>query len=109
MHPDPINIGGIVVALIAAGGAWASQRAASKANTFNAGMTARLEAEKEAYVRARQYDIETINRQHSDIVDLREQLAKARERIAVLERGHPPNLERMLLERLQEPDSPDQE
>lgn len=102
MNLDPINIGGIVVAFIAAGGAWASQRAAAKANTFNAGMTARLEAEKEAYNRARQFDIETINRQHADIVDLREQLSQARERIAVLERGRPSNLERMLRERLEE-------
>lgn len=103
----PIDIGSIGVALIAAGGAWASQRSASKATNINTMVNARIEAEKDAYERARAFDTETIRRQNEEIRDLRAEVSKCRERIAVLEHGHPSSLERMLLERLDE-DSSDQ-
>lgn len=107
-----VDIGGIIVAVVAALGAWAAQRASSKASTVNTTVASRLDAEKEAYERARQFDIDTINRQAQDIKDLREQLAQTRERLAVLESTKPISLERLLGERLKEPDgndTPDQQ
>jgi FtsZ-binding cell division protein ZapB len=119
-----MDVGGIItiiVAVIAAGSAYASQRAAARATTINTSTTSRVDMEKEAYERARKFDIETIARQDAEIEELRadnrmlhEKLAVARaearearreareaqietrslrERIAVLESGNlnPPN------------------
>jgi TolA-binding protein len=104
----PTELATVAVAVIAAGGAWASQRAAAKASRVNTNVAGRLEAEKEAYERARAFDIQTIERQDQEIRDLREQIAVARERIARLESGQPSKLERMLRERLED-DSGDKE
>lgn len=98
----PTELATVAVAVIAAGGAWASQRAAARASKVNTSVAGRLEAEKEAYERARAFDIQTIERQDKEIKDLREQIVQARERIAKLEAGRPSNLERMLRERLEE-------
>lgn len=68
------------VAGIAALGAWASQRAASKATT----VSTRMDAEKEAYERARQFDIETIQRQQEEIKQLRERLAVTEDKLSTL-------------------------
>ena len=126
----PIDIGSIIVAVVAALGAWASQRAAAKATTFNTAVTTRLDAEKEAYERARAFDIETINRQEKELESLRkendrlrsiiedlqndnskvhEELRMLRLRVNKLERGFPKSLEEMLRERLDEESSSGEE
>ena len=61
----------ILVAVIAALSAYASQRAAAKATTLNTSTTSRVDMEKEAYDRARKFDIETIERQDAEIAELR--------------------------------------
>lgn len=99
----PTEVISVVGVAIAAGGAWASQRSASKASTVNTSVTSRLEAEKEAYERARAFDIQTIERQQAEIKDLRDQVVVMRERIAKLEGKSPmsmSNLEGLLGERL---------
>lgn len=80
-----IDIGSIVVAFIAAIAAWASQRAASKASGTNTQVAGRLDAEKEAYERARAFDTETIRRQDAEIAELR---AEARALHAELRNCH---------------------
>jgi TolA-binding protein len=107
----PTEVVTVGVAAIAAGGAWAAQRSAAKASMVNTSVTSRLEAEKEAYERARTFDIQTIERQQQEIKDLREQVVLMRERLAKLE-GRTPmsmsNLEGLLGERLKD-NSGDQE
>jgi len=66
----PTELISIAVAVVAAFGAWASQRAASKAST----VSSRMDAEKEAYERARALDTETINRLQAENKELREKL-----------------------------------
>lgn len=100
----PTEVITISVAVIAAGGAWAAQRSAARASMVNTSVTSRLEAEKEAYERARAFDIQTIERQQQEIKDLREQIVAMRERLARLE-GKPISmlgLEGLLSERLKE-------
>jgi len=90
------------VAGIAALGAWASQRAASKAST----VSTRMDAEKEAYERARQFDIETIQRQQDEINKLRERLAVAESKVQKLEEHTPISLlglEGLLRDREEDP------
>lgn len=127
MAITPVDIGSIAVAAIAAGGAWASQRAASKASVFNTTVTSRLDAEKEAYERARQFDIDTINHQQAELTSLRtenkrlhseldflrsdndklhEEIRQLRLRMSKLEHNFPDVLERMLRERLTEDNDP---
>lgn len=64
----------ILVAMIAAFSAYASQKQASKAVTT----TNRLDFEKEAFDRARKYDTDTIARQDLEIEELRQQFNTAR-------------------------------
>lgn len=108
----PTEIVTIGVATIAAGGAWAAQRSAARASMVNTSVTSRLEAEKEAYERARAFDIQTIERQQQEIHDLREQITMMRERLARLEGKSPmslSNLEGLLSDRIKEnPSNPEQ-
>lgn len=67
-----IDIGSVIVALIAAFGAWAAQRAAARATRLNNTVSSRLDAERGAYERARAFDIQTIERQNAEILILRE-------------------------------------
>lgn len=99
---DPISISGIVIAIIAALGAWASQRSAAKANLMNTGVSTRLEAEKEAYNRARSFDIETIKRQDAELTELRKdnqrlysEVSQLRERLTRLESTRPISLTKL--------------
>lgn len=78
----------VIVACVAAWGAWSSQRQVNKANEYSS----RLDFEKEAYQRARSFDMDTITRQDEEITDLknennalREDVRKLRERIRRLE------------------------
>jgi predicted RNase H-like nuclease (RuvC/YqgF family) len=79
-------IGGILVAMIAAWSAIQAQKAAAAASRTNTETASRLEAEKEAYERARKFDVETINRQDTEIQELREEVTKLKARIADLEK-----------------------
>lgn len=111
---EVVNVATILVAVIAAAGAWASQRSASKANLQNTVTTGRVDMEKEAYDRARAFDTETISRQNSEIAELRtdheacaktirsleEEIRTLRMRINKLERNLDHNLEELLHERL---------
>lgn len=90
------EISAIVVALVAALGAWASQRSASRAAEINTTVSGRLEAEREAYQRARAFDIQTIERQNEEIhelhkenEELRVMLKKVERRLARLEALYP--------------------
>ena len=115
---DPVNYATIIVALIAAAGAWASQRAAAKATANNTMAGSRIDMEKEAYDRARAFDTETISRQNFEIDEIRaehrlcketisqmkktyeEEISLLRSRIARLERDTVFNVEEILRERL---------
>lgn len=66
-----IDVGAIIVAFIAAFGAWAAQRSAVKASRINTTISSRIDAEKGAYERARIFDVETIERQNKEISYLR--------------------------------------
>lgn len=72
---DLVSLG---VAIIAALGMYLSHRSSSKASVLSAEMTARLDAEKEAYGRARKMDVDTIERQDHELETLRERLEVAR-------------------------------
>lgn len=106
----PLDIGSIIVAIVAALGAWAAQRSAAKSNTFNTLVAGRLDAEREAYERARGFDVETIKRQDAEINELRaynealkNELKQVKARLRKLEVLFP-EWERLLNERLAESD-----
>lgn len=120
---DAVSLASIAVAGIAALGAWASQRAASRSALVNTVAGGRVDMEKEAYARARDFDTETIARQDAEIAELRnrneaydkklevmretyeEEIRNLRARIARLERGLSMNLEEILRERYREHNS----
>lgn len=87
---DTTSIVSAVVAIVASGSAFASQRAAAKASTANS----RTAAEEQAYIRARDMDIETIRRQDAEIDELRtenkrqqKQIRELSERLSKCERS----------------------
>lgn len=85
---DPVNIATILVATIAALGAWASARAASRAQRYNADASIaneRMKAETEAFNRARAMDDRTIKRQDEEIDDIRAANAILKARVLDLE------------------------
>jgi TolA-binding protein len=86
MSMDAVNVASVIVAAIAALSAYASQRNASRASTINTQATSRVDMEKEAYERARQFDTDTIERQDKEIQELRQE-------IAVLKAAHRKELE----------------
>lgn len=74
----------IVVGVISVLSAIFSGRAAKAAAKYNSDasvITSRAQAETEAYQRARKMDIETIERQDSELEELRELNRKLRERV----------------------------
>lgn len=77
------NVVSLFVAAMAALAALASQRSASRASTMNTQTTSRVDMEKEAYDRARKFDIETIERQDAEIASLREDLKDANDKIDI--------------------------
>jgi len=79
-----LDFGGIVIAVIAAFGAWAAHRAAGKASITNTSVSGKLEAERGAYERARTFDVATINRQDKELKALREENKNLRSEIEVL-------------------------
>lgn len=84
MDPGQI-LSGIIITLITSLVAWLSQRASTKASITNVTTSGRVEMEKEAYERARKLDTETINRQESELDDLRERNEKLEQRVEVLQ------------------------
>lgn len=88
---DPVNIATVLVAVVAALGAWASARAASRAQKYNADATvktAKETAELEAYNRARQMDLQTIKRQDEEFDELRARHDILKARVAELEKDN---------------------
>lgn len=90
---DATNLASIAVAVIAALAAIASQRSASRASTAGS----RLDAEREAYERARKFDTDTIARQAQELKELREEKEELEEQVDILrwrvyrlEQGLPP-------------------
>lgn len=81
---NAIDISAIVIALIALGSSWVTSRSASKASTINNETNARVEMEKEAYTRARDFDINTIERQNKEIEKLREENRELKEKLRLL-------------------------
>jgi len=79
---DWAHVASVTVAAIAAGGAWASQRAAARASVRNAATTSRTDLEKEAFERARAYYSGALERQDVEIArqdaELREVRAELR-------------------------------
>jgi biopolymer transport protein ExbB/TolQ len=87
-----VNIASIVVAIIAALSAYASSRAASRASTLNTQTSSRIDMEREAYERARAFDVATIARQDLELaalraenLDQRKQIDRLRTRVDHLE------------------------
>jgi len=84
MSTDPAVIASIIVGIIAAGSAYASQRAASRAANINTREISRVDMEKEAYERARKFDTETINRQDIEAEELRKENEELQVKIRAL-------------------------
>ena len=112
---DPINVGSIIVGLIAAVSAYASQRAASKASIVNTTVESRIQMENEAYERARAFDTETIRRQDEEIKELRgiikhleQKVRSLRVHLSRARRGLPVNLEETDSGQLDDTDSDEQ-
>lgn len=76
MKLDPLNIGLIITTLVTVLAGWASQRAATK----TARVTAKEQAELDAYTRAREMDSKTITRQNEEIDDLTKDNKELRKR-----------------------------
>jgi len=72
----------IAVAFISGLAAYLAQRSASKASTTGATVTSRLDAEKEAYERARAFDLQTIERQDAELRALRSEVTTLRVELA---------------------------
>lgn len=84
MNLDPLNIGAIMIAIIAALGTWASQRSSAKAAVLNE----KAKAEAEAYSRAVKMDSDTIARQDKEIQELRDDNDSLRKRVRELEKDN---------------------
>lgn len=83
---DPAIIASILISAIAALGAYASNRASSRALIKNNSTSSRVEMEKEAYERARALDTETIKRQDAEIDELRDMLKALNEDVKMVNR-----------------------
>lgn len=103
-----IDLGSIIVAMIGAIAAILAQRAASKAGEANTKVSGRLEAERNAYERARVFDTETIDRQNEELKKLREENERLQKELAAVKtrlrrvEGMIPEWERLLNERAHE-------
>lgn len=67
---DPSAVASIIVSMIAASSAYASQRSAARAANVNTVTASRVEMEREAYQRARDFDVATMKRQDEEIAEL---------------------------------------
>lgn len=81
---NAIDISAIAIAIIALGSSWVTARTSSKATTINNETNARVEMEKEAYNRARDFDINTIERQNEQIEKLQRENRELKETVRVL-------------------------
>lgn len=92
---DATNVVSIVVAGLAAAAAYASQRASTRASVLNTSTSTRVDMEREAYLRARQFDTETIRRQDDELHEVRQENQMLRLEIRDL-RTRMTKLERLL-------------
>ena len=81
---NAIDISAVIIAVIALGSSWVTARTSSKATTINNETNARVEMEKEAYARAREFDVNTIERQNEQIENLQRENRELKETIRVL-------------------------
>ena len=81
---NAIDISAIIIAIIALASSWVTARTSSKATTINNETNARVEMEKEAYNRARDFDINTIQRQNEEIKKLREENRELKQTVRAL-------------------------
>lgn len=84
---DQISWAGVVVALIGVISAWLSGRSARAAAKYNADASMasnKAQAETEAYQRARNMDLKTIQRQDEEIEEIRINSEKLREKVRTL-------------------------
>jgi hypothetical protein len=84
MNLDPLNIGAILIAVIAALTSWATQRSSAKTAILNE----KAKAEAEAYGRAVKMDSDTIARQDKEILELREDKDALTKRVRELEKDN---------------------
>jgi len=98
-----LDIGTIIVALLSALGAWAAQRSASRSSIIQTQASGRLDAERDAYGRARNFDVDTIAHQQREINELRidnqnlrQEMERIIARVLYLEKEVIPNLEKKL-------------
>lgn len=71
---DFLAVASIIVAGVSAFSAIASQRSASRASVLNTQTTSRVDMEREAYERARNFDTETIRRQDEELEECRKRI-----------------------------------
>lgn len=81
MNIDPLNIGAILIAVLTALGSWASHRSSAKASIVNA----KAAAEVEAYNRARDMLMGTIQHQDEEFNQLRDRHTILKKRVGELE------------------------
>jgi polyhydroxyalkanoate synthesis regulator phasin len=79
------SLASVLVAVIAAGAAIASQRAAAAASVKNASTASRTQLEQEAYQRAENFLTGTMDRQDSEIQELRGEVDELRTKVRSLE------------------------
>lgn len=80
-----VNVGGLLVAIVAAFGAWAAAKVSAKATNTNAALSARVAAEDGAYERAREFDMSIIDRQEIELKELRAENEKQKVKIKQIE------------------------
>jgi TolA-binding protein len=82
---DPVAAASVLVSIVAAASAYASQRSANKASTKNTSVSLEAKRLEQAYERARKFDMKTIERQDQLIRDLTAKVEHLEERNDELE------------------------
>lgn len=77
-------IASVLVAFVAAVAAWASARAAARAQNHDTDVSTEAKRLEQAYERARAFDIQTIQRQDTEIEELRESEAELNAQVVAL-------------------------
>lgn len=81
------SLASVLVAAIAAAAAFASQRAAANASVKNAATTSRVDIEKEAFERAKNYYAGALDRQDREIEGLHADVDRLEHKVRELEVG----------------------
>lgn len=69
---DPASLAAVIIAVIGVFSSLAANRSSSKTSQIVTETSGRLEAEREAYQRARSMDVQTIERQEEELESLRQ-------------------------------------